>query len=124
MNTVSEETLELPPPTPDGEQVGQHPLVRRLILRWHQQSKDNAHHTEMTATENKIREAMPENPTGSLLAWRRWMDWEERDHRKQPDPGLHVAMTLAAYSEWCARTEEFGNIGEFEGVPRLVISFA
>ena len=78
----------------------------------------------MAATDAKIREMMPDNATGSLLAWKIWGEWEDRDHLKQPDPGLSVAMNLAAYSEWCAKTEEFGNIGEFEGVPRLVISFA
>ena len=111
---MNQSRIELPPPTPENEQSDQHRLVRRLILKWF---------AEEGGTDKEICEKMPENPTGALLAWKVWCEWEDRDHSKQPDPGLRVAMDLAAYAEWCAKTEEFGDIGDFKGVPHLVISF-
>ena len=99
-------------------------VVSRRIRDWFQGEKQNhgwQKSNEIAAEIDAMIAAMDEPLPESAAAWKRWNDFENDTSRH--DPGLHIAMDLCKYTEWCADVALGLTDEPFEGVPRLVISF-
>ena len=99
--------------------------LSQRIRDWFQGSKANLGYRELDAISSEIDAtiaATQEPLTGSAAAWKRWSDFEADANKN--DPGLHQAMNLCSFAEWCADTELGLTSEPFEGVPRLVITSA
>jgi hypothetical protein len=101
-----------------------HAVVSRRIRDWFQGEKQNhgwKRSLEISGEIDAMIAAMPDPLPESAAAWKRWNDFENDTSRV--DPGLHIAMDLCKYAEWCADVDLGLTDKPFEGVPRLVISF-
>jgi hypothetical protein len=99
--------------------------LSQRIRDWFQGSEANLGYRELDAISGEIDAtiaAMQGPLTGSAAAWKQWSDFEA--DTKRNDPGLHQAMDLCSFAEWCADTELGLTSEPFEGVPRLVITSA
>jgi hypothetical protein len=99
--------------------------LSQRIRDWFQGSEANLGYRELDAISGEIDAtiaAMQGPLTGSAAAWKQWSDFEA--DTKRNDPGLHQAMNLCSFAEWCADTELGLTSEPFEGVPRLVITSA
>ena len=99
--------------------------LSQRIRDWFQGSKVNLGYRELDAISSEIDAtiaAIQQPLIGSAAAWKRWSDFEADTNRN--DPGLHQAMNLCSFAEWCADTELGLTSEPFEGVPRLVITSA
>jgi hypothetical protein len=99
--------------------------LSQRIRDWFQGSEANLGYRELDAISGEIDAtiaAMQGPLTGSAAAWKQWSDFEA--DTKRNDPGLHQAMDLCSFAEWCADTELGLTSEPFEGVPRMVITSA
>ena len=99
--------------------------LSQRIRDWFQGSEANLGYRELQAIADEIDAtiaAMLGPLTGSAAAWKEWSDFEA--DTKRNDPGLHRAMNLCSFAEWCVDTELGLTSEPFEGVPRIVITSA
>lgn len=79
--------------------------------------------TSFTECEKGKQMSVPDDIQAELLlaaaeAMVRWFDAEDGNLGT-----FHGRMDLCKYAEWTARKALGQEVGEFEGVPRLVLSF-